>query len=195
MTVVDEDLVAGFEHRAEHVGGDGEVVGAAGVLPRDHDRVAALEEGGSVEVADPDLRALQVCDQRERAPDRCLHGAHAARAQLVLVVRPVGKVETHSVHAGVDERGERLLVVRRGADGGDDLRAAVGLLHQGNLATAERGPARIHRFVTELLLDPKELVVLRDAIGARGRPGLDLAGVHGDGEVGDGRVLGLARAV
>ena len=195
MTVVDEDLVAGFEHGPEHVGCDRNVVGTAGVLPRDHDRLAALEEGGSVEVADSDLRALQVCDQRERAPDRCLHGAHAARAQLVLLVRPVGEVEPHSVHAGVDERSERLLVVRRGADGGDDLRPAVGRLHQRRLPSAERGPPRIHRFVTELLLDPQELVVLRDAIGARGCPGLDLPGVHGDGEVGDGRVLGLARAV
>ena len=171
VTVVDEDLVAGFEHRPEHVGRDREVVGAAGVLSRDHDLLAALEEGGSVELADPDLRALQVGDQRERAPDRCLHGAHAARAPLVLVVRPVGEVEPNSVHARVDERSERLLVVRRGADGGDDLRAAVGRLHQRRLlAPAERGPTRIHRFVTELLLDPQELVVLRHAIGARRVP-------------------------
>ncbi len=74
------------------------------------------------------------------------------------------------------------------------VRRSGGCINAGYRA-AERGPTRIHRFVTELLLDPQELVVLRDAIGARRRPGLDLPGVHGDGEVGDGRVLGLARAV
>ena len=47
----------------------------------------------------------------------------------------------------------------------------------------------------QLLLDPQELVVLGDPVGPAGRPGLDLAGVGGHGDVGDGGVLGLARAV
>jgi hypothetical protein len=38
-------------------------------------------------------------------------------------------------------------------------------------------------------------VVLGDAVAAAGRAGLDLAGVHGDGEIGDGGVFGLAAAV
>ena len=48
------------------------------------------------------------------------------------------------------------------------------------------------RAVAELRLDPQQPVVLGDALGARRRAGLDLAGAGGDGEVGDGRVLGLA---
>ena len=49
--------------------------------------------------------------------------------------------------------------------------------------------------VAELLLDAQQLVVLGDAVGAAGGAGLDLAGVGRHGEVGDGRVLGLAGAV
>src|SRR5882724_3141503 len=56
-------------------------------------------------------------------------------------------------------------------------------------------PVGIRRTVAELFLDPQELVVLRDAVGARGGARLDLAGAERDGEVGDRRVLGLARAV
>src|SRR5262249_36785805 len=53
----------------------------------------------------------------------------------------------------------------------------------------EGGPTGIRRVPAELLLDPEELVVLRDAVGPGRRAGLDLAGVHRDCEVGDGRVL------
>ena len=60
---------------------------------------------------------------------------------------------------------------------------------------ANSGPAGIGRVVAELLLDPQELVVLRDAVAARRRAGLDLADVRRDREVGDRRVLGLAGAV
>ena len=49
--------------------------------------------------------------------------------------------------------------------------------------------------VAELLLDPDQAVVLGGALAADRRPGLDLAGAEGDGEVGDDRVLGLARAL
>src|SRR5579885_2606242 len=59
----------------------------------------------------------------------------------------------------------------------------------------ERVPARIDRLRPQLLLDAEELVVLRDAVGARRRAGLDLAGAERDGEVSDRRVLRLAGAV
>src|SRR5215207_3489454 len=55
--------------------------------------------------------------------------------------------------------------------------------------------ARKFRLFTELLLDPDELVVFRGAVGAGKRAGLDLPAVRRHREVGDGRVLGLARAV
>src|SRR5262245_61945923 len=59
----------------------------------------------------------------------------------------------------------------------------------------EGGPAWVLRPLAELLLDPEELVVLRDAVRARRCARLDLTRVHRHREVGDGRVLRLARAV
>src|ERR1035437_9953221 len=47
----------------------------------------------------------------------------------------------------------------------------------------------------KFLLDAEELVVFRHAVGAAKRAGFDLAGVGGDGDVGDGDILGFARAV
>ena len=60
-------------------------------------------------------------------------------------------------------------------------------------ASADR--ARVARRVAELALDAEQPVVLGDALGARRRPGLDLAGPHRDDQVGDRGVLGLAGAV
>mmetsp|Transcript_16773 Transcript_16773/g.54607 ORF Transcript_16773/g.54607 Transcript_16773/m.54607 type:complete len:458 (-) Transcript_16773:185-1558(-) len=59
---------------------------------------------------------------------------------------------------------------------------------------APRG-ARVDGVGTELLLDAHELVVLCVAVGAAGRARLDLAGAQSDGQVGNGGVLGLARAM
>ena len=55
--------------------------------------------------------------------------------------------------------------------------------------------AAVDGVVAELFLDAEELVVFGDAVGAAEGAGLDLAGVGGHGEVGDGGVLGLAGAV
>ena len=46
-----------------------------------------------------------------------------------------------------------------------------------------------------MLLDPDQLVVLGEPVGARQRAGLDLPAIGGDGEVGDRRILGFAGAV
>src|SRR5262245_31580316 len=56
-------------------------------------------------------------------------------------------------------------------------------------------PAGIFGRRTQLLFDAEQLVVLRDPIRPRGSARLDLAGVCRDREVGDRRVLRLARAV
>ena len=53
----------------------------------------------------------------------------------------------------------------------------------------------IMRDLAQLLLDAEQLVVLGEPVGAGEAAGLDLPAIGGDGEVGDGRVLGLARAV
>src|SRR5688572_6652859 len=60
---------------------------------------------------------------------------------------------------------------------------------------AERGAAGEAGDVAEVVGDAEELVVLGDAVAARGGAGLDLAGVGRDGEVGDEGVFGLAGAV
>src|ERR1700746_724014 len=44
----------------------------------------------------------------------------------------------------------------------------------------------------KFFLDAEELVVLRNAVGARTRAGLDLAGSGGDRQVSDKRVFGFA---
>jgi hypothetical protein len=54
--------------------------------------------------------------------------------------------------------------------------------------------ARVGRLAAQLLLDAQQLVVFGEALGAAGRPGLDLAGAQTDGEVGDVVVLSLACA-
>src|SRR5579872_4897351 len=76
-----------------------------------------------------------------------------------------------------------------------------------NLATARSGepsallclregvPARVHGPCAELLLDPQQMVVLRDAIRPCGGARLDLPRAERHGQIGDRRVLGLAGAV
>src|SRR3954454_15315084 len=59
----------------------------------------------------------------------------------------------------------------------------------------ERARAGVARRRSELLLDPDELVVFGRPVGAGERNGLDLPAIRRDGELGDGRVLGLAGAV
>src|SRR5262249_44271228 len=59
----------------------------------------------------------------------------------------------------------------------------------------ESVPAGVLGPAPQLLLDPEQLVVLGDAVRARGCPGLDLADPGRDGQVRDRRVLRLAGAV
>src|SRR5512142_2865046 len=85
---------------------------------------------------------------------------------------------------------------RSGASRGTGGRAAPGPQRDHRLAQRlERAPAGVAGLGAQLLLDAEQLVVLGDAVGAGGRAGLDLAAVAGHGQVGDGGVLGLARAV
>src|SRR5438067_2019540 len=71
-------------------------------------------------------------------------------------------------------------------------RAAVAMTFRLATASGEGVPPREDRRVTKLFLDAEQLVVLRDAVGTRGRARLDLPRVRRDREVGDGRVLRLA---
>ena len=55
--------------------------------------------------------------------------------------------------------------------------------------------AGVHRVGAQLRLDAQQLVVLGEALRAAGGASLDLARRQAHGQVGDERVLGLARAV
>src|SRR2546430_15562336 len=65
-------------------------------------------------------------------------------------------------------------------------RSAVGA------SQAVQMPAGVVRRVAQLLGDAQQLVVLRDTVGARGAPGLDLPHAGRHREVGDERVLRFA---
>ena len=59
----------------------------------------------------------------------------------------------------------------------------------------EGGHAGVNGTGTQMLFDAEQLVVLGHALGAAGSTGLDLAGVQGHGQIGNGGVLGLAGTV
>src|SRR5713101_8174615 len=69
------------------------------------------------------------------------------------------------------------------------------VLRQSGSSLSKRGFAVEACSGAELFLDPEELIVLGDAVRARGRAGFDLAGRGCHGKVGDERVLGFAGAV
>jgi hypothetical protein len=75
-------------------------------------------------------------------------------------------------------------------DGGFATRAkiGVGLIHLAYFIA-------VLGFVTKFFFDSQELIVFRDAIAAGNRPGLDLAGVRRDRDVGNRCILRFARAM
>ena len=87
--VVDQDLVPGLEHLGEDGGHHRQVAGSARALAGDVHRVALDEDPRSVEVADADLRPLEVGDQRERPAGPLLRLAHEPRTLAVLLVGAV----------------------------------------------------------------------------------------------------------
>src|SRR5207253_10051021 len=98
----------------------------------------------------------------------------------------VREIEPRSIHAGVNKPAQVLRRVGRGSEGGDDLRATLGV-HRLRVAPSssrpgESVPARIQGACAELLFDSKQLVVLRDAVATCRRPRLDLTGPERDRE-------------
>src|SRR3546814_16787989 len=63
------------------------------------------------------------------------------------------------------------------------------------LRSAENRGSGIARHVAELFLDADQLVVFGEPVRAREAAGLDLSAIGRDREVGDRRILGLARTV
>src|SRR5690606_4011246 len=62
-------------------------------------------------------------------------------------------------------------------------------------SSRHRGLAQVARRAAQVGLDAQQPVVLREPVRTTGRTRLDLTGVHGDRQVRDERVLGLAAAV
>jgi hypothetical protein len=63
------------------------------------------------------------------------------------------------------------------------------------LGGGEEAPAGVLGLISELLLDPDQLVVLRDPLSPARRAGLHLPDPRRDSQVGDRRVLGFTGAV
>ena len=60
-------------------------------------------------------------------------------------------------------------------------------------ARLDRSPPGPADLIAELLLDPDQLIVFRQAIRAGERTGLDLSTLGCGSEIGNGRILGLTR--
>src|SRR5260221_8810903 len=63
------------------------------------------------------------------------------------------------------------------------------------LKVVKNSPAKVLGGVPQLFLDAQELVVLGDTVRAGSGTGFNLPSVSGHGDIGDGRVLGLARTM
>ena len=135
VAVVDEDVVARLEHSAHDLGSDRQVhlipVGAGDHL------VALREHHGSRQIADAELRPLEVGDDGEGTPSLPLDGANRSGHLRMLGVCAVGEVQPGDVHAGGDEL---LDAPGRGRpERGDDLRAARGLAGHGASVSVNGG--------------------------------------------------------
>ena len=100
----------------------GELLRADDVFGRDLEDVADREVVRTgLELAEADLRALQVDEHGDRAPGVCGGLAHVLVDLLVHVVAAVAQVHPGDVDAGIDDRAD-VLVARRGwAEGRDDF--------------------------------------------------------------------------
>ena len=77
------------------------------------------------EGAKPELRALQVDEDADRAVHFFLERADRRHPLAHPVMRGVAHVDAEHVGAGGEQGGDGLAIVRGGAEGGDDLDAAT----------------------------------------------------------------------
>jgi hypothetical protein len=122
--VVDQHLVPRLQHLADDGGTDGKLAVPARVRADDGDLLAALDRHRLGQIADAELRALEVGDQRERTTEPLLRVADEPCSFGVLLARAVREVQARAVHAGLGERLQHLGRRGGGADRRDDLRAA-----------------------------------------------------------------------
>jgi hypothetical protein len=140
--VVDQDLVARVEDTEQCGGHDRQVAVRRMPFPGDRHPVPFDEHPGSLEVADPNLRALEVCDEGERTPGALLRLPHETRALAVLLMGAVGEVEPRRVHARRHEPVDHLDARGGRPDRAHDLRTAEAVAHDITLARADRSPPR-----------------------------------------------------
>lgn len=95
-------------------------------------RVAGEGDAAVLELADADLRPLQVGEDADRTAGARRGVADGVGARDVFLGLAVGEVHAHDVHAGVRHAFQGAEVGRGGAEGGDDLGVAGhAMLRQG----------------------------------------------------------------
>ena len=87
--VVDQHLVPGLENVPDHGRGNRQLAVGRGFLCTDADLVAFVEDDRFRELADPELRPLQVADQRHWTPDVGCDLSHEPGPCGMLLVRAV----------------------------------------------------------------------------------------------------------
>src|SRR5829696_8128852 len=160
LAVVDEDAVALLE-RAEDLGvGQEDALRVAGALVRIENEAGALlqHRGIAAEGAHPELRPLEVGQDRDRPPEARLDLPDGADLLAQPVAGEMAHVEPEGIGAGLEQLGHHLGRVGGRSERGDDLRASRPLhralprtraiIHNGAGTSTGRGgrasrPARI----------------------------------------------------
>ena len=128
--VVDQHLVPGREHLADDRRRDGQIAVARALLRRDDHLVPGGQGSRRREVADTQLRPLEIGDQGERT-GRVVGGAtDQVGRDSVLLVCAVREVQPGSVDAGGHESGELLWRAAGRPDRRKDLRPPRGAGHE-----------------------------------------------------------------
>ena len=117
--------------------------GAGHVLDGDRDPVTGAPLDRPVgEPAQPDLRALQVSQQADRATGPRGRPPHPLGRPLVVSVGAVAEVQPSDAHAGLDQRSDPLLRRRRRSERAHDLRPPG---HRTTVPRARRPTGRLNR--------------------------------------------------
>ena len=169
--VVDEHVVPRLQHVADRSRADRQLAVARRAGRSNDDLLAACERHRPLEVADAQLRPLQVGDQRERAAAFLLNRADKARHLGVLGAHPVRVVQPGGVHARLDEPTNPISRRRRRADRRDDLRAAALDGHDRRLASAVVSDGRAETPTSRGTRRPRRALPRSAAAGCTSRPG------------------------
>ena len=138
--VVDQHLVAGLQHVPDYRRRDRQLAVARRLLRTDLDLVARVEDDRLGQLADAQLRPLQVGDERDRAADIGRDLAHEPGTLGVPFVRAVREVEADRVDARLNQCAQALARFGRRSERCHDLRLAFA--GQAGVQTSSAGRAR-----------------------------------------------------